>query len=157
LIAPFVIWQLRSRLRVLAIAVIAASVFAVPTYVLTYSFTGNPIFPLLNGIFKSPKWPIDNKITNASDFGMPMNVRSLIRFPFRLTFDTTRFGEALPRGSVGVTLLLAFPFSLFLLQRERPAVQILIAAMMSYLLVMFYTMQYARYYLLILPLLAVLA
>jgi len=157
LIAPFVIWQLRRRLRVLAIAVIAASVFAVPTYVLTYSFTGNPIFPLLNGIFKSPKWPSDNKITNASDYGMPMNVRSLIRFPFRLTFDTTRFGEALPRGSVGLTLLLAFPFSLFLLQRQRPAVRLLIAAMMSYLLVMFYTMQYARYYILILPLLAVLA
>ena len=45
LIGPIVIWQLRSRLRVLAIAVIAASVFAVPTYALTYSFTGNPMFP----------------------------------------------------------------------------------------------------------------
>jgi hypothetical protein len=157
LIAPFVIWQLRSRLRVLAIAAVAASVFAVPTYALTYSFTGNPVFPLLNGVFKSPKWPVDNKITNASDYGLPMNARSLIRFPFRLTFDTIRFGEALPRGGVGLTLLLALPFSLFLLQRERPAVRLLIAAVMSYLLVMFYTMQYARYYLLILPLVAVLA
>ncbi len=157
LIGPILTWQLRSRLRVLAIAVIAASVFAVPTYALTYSFTGNPIFPLLNGVFKSPKWPLDNKITNASDYGLPMNARSLIRFPFRLTFDTIRFGEALPRGSVGLTLLLAFPFSLFLLQRGRPAVQLLIAAVMSYVLVMFYTMQYARYYLIVLPLVAVVA
>ncbi len=157
LIGPIVIWRLRRRLRILAVAVIAASVFAVPTYALTYSFTGNPIFPLLNGVFKSPKWPLENKINNASDFGLPMNARSLIRFPFRLTFDTTRFGEALPRGTVGVALLLAFPFSLFLLQRERPAVRLLIAGVMSYLLVMFYTMQYARYYLMILPIVVVLA
>jgi hypothetical protein len=111
----------------------------------------------MNGIFQSPKWPVDNTIVNASDFGMPVNVRSLIRFPFRLTFDTARFGEALPRGGVGLTLLLAFPFFLFLWQRERPAVRLLIAAVTSYLLVMFYTMQYARYYLMILPLVAVVA
>src|SRR5213082_2689366 len=86
---------------------------------------------------------------------MPMNVRSLIRFPFRLTFDTTRFGEALPRGSVGLTLLLGFPFSLLLLKRSRPAVRLMVAGVWSYLLVMFYTMQYARYYLFILPLVAV--
>jgi 4-amino-4-deoxy-L-arabinose transferase-like glycosyltransferase len=143
------------KIRTLAVAAFAASLFVVPTYALTYSFTGNPVFPLLNSIFKSPKWNLDTAIMNASDYGLPMTVSSLIRFPFRLTFDTIRFGDALPRGGAGVALLFAFPFGLFLLPRTRMASRLLIIGAAGYLLSLFYTMQYARYYIMILPLVAV--
>ena len=163
LIVPIVAMQvvltrsenLSAKIRVIGTAAVVAGVFALPTYWVTYSFTGNPIFPLFNGIFKSPKWALTNAIMNASDYGIPPTTASLIRFPFRLTLDTIRFGEALPRGSVGVMLLLAFPFGLFLWSRVRFAVKILLIAAAGYLVALFYTMQYARYYILILPLAAV--
>jgi 4-amino-4-deoxy-L-arabinose transferase-like glycosyltransferase len=162
-VAPIVILQVlrepsmkfTAKIRILAVTAFAASLFAVPTYALTYSFTGNPVFPFFNGIFKSPKWTLDNTMVNASDFGLPMTVSSLVRFPFRLTFDTIRFGDALPRGGAGVVLLFALPFGLLLLPRTRMAPRVLIIAAAGYLFLMFYTMQYARYYIMILPLVAV--
>jgi 4-amino-4-deoxy-L-arabinose transferase-like glycosyltransferase len=162
-IAPIVVVQvlmtrptdLRRTLHILTTTGLAAGIFAVPTYVLTYSFTGNPIFPLLNGIFKSPRWTFSNAIMNTSDYGLPTTASWLIRFPFRLTFDTIHFGEAIPRGSIGVSLLFAFPFGLFLMPRVRPAVRILLIAAATYVIALFYTMQYARYYILIFPIVTV--
>ena len=145
------------RMRIFLTALFAGGVFAAPSYLLTYTFTGNPVFPFLNAIFKSPKWSPDNTIMNASDYGLPMTLSSLIRFPFRLTFDTIRFGDASPRGSIGVALLLAFPFSWFLIPRLRLGGRLLVGGATVYLLLLFYTMQYARYYIMILPLVAVIA
>jgi hypothetical protein len=50
----------RDFLRLVRFAPIAAIIFIVPVApftVLMYKLTGNPIFPLYNGIFKSPFWP----------------------------------------------------------------------------------------------------
>jgi len=142
--------------RTVLTALLLFAVTALPSYALVYGFTGNPIFPLLNGVFQSPKWESTNTLMNAADYGLDQSLSSLVRFPFRLTLDTKRFGEASPRGSVGFVLLLAFPFAALLLRQRRPVVTWLLLACAVYLLLLFYTIQYARYYIPILPLTAVL-
>ena len=143
------------RLRIIVCALATFSLFAMPTYILTYAWTGNPIFPLMNGIFQSPKWELDNTIFNASTFGLGTTASSLIRFPFRMTFDTSRFGEALPRGALGLSLLFAFPFALWLPGRRKNGVYLVSAAAAVYLVLLFYTMQHGRFYISILPLVTI--
>lgn len=163
-IGPVVLWQVslhpfqsaRAKLKFFLTAALLFAITATPTYILIYSFTGNPVFPLLNGIFKSPKWAFDNTIMNASQFGLDTSFISLIRFPFRLTLDTSRFGEALPRGGLGVSLLLAFPFAASLLSQRRNIVSCFLLGAVGYLLLLFQTMQYGRYYIPILPVVAIL-
>lgn len=154
----FDLW--RSRMRGLYVALYSAMAFillAAPTYVLTYAFTGNPVFPLMNGFFKSTKWLLDNTLMNASSFGLGTSLSALLRFPFRLTLDTARFGEALPRGDLGLTLLLVFPFAVVLLRQKRSAVRFLLWVSACYLVLLFYEMQYARYTLTVLPIVSILA
>ena len=145
----------RSQLKLLILCVVAFSVIAVPMYALMYSFTGNPIFPMYNGIFRSPKWEIDNALLNSAEFGLPKTILNLLRFPFRLTFDTVRFGEALPRGGVGLNLMLGFPFAVFWFGRKRHAAHLLLIVVSTYLVLLFYLMQYARYYIVVLPLISI--
>ena len=155
-VAPIVAFRLKRDIRTLALAAIAFAVVATPTYVLIYSLTDNPIFPLMNGVFHSSKWSFDNRIMNAGDYGLPVSFASFIRFPFRFTFDTIRFGEGLPRGSAGLTLLFAFPFAATLWPKARTGQRLMIFAAAGFLVLLFFTMQYARYYITILPIIAVL-
>ena len=96
-IAPLILFQVlrRGKLRLVVAGTVAFSLLALPTYLLVYSFTGNPVFPLLNGLFRSPKWEFENTAI-TSEFGIGTTFSALVRFPFRLTFDTARFGEASP-------------------------------------------------------------
>ena len=77
------------------------------------------MFPLLNGVFKSPLWDTESRLSNSGNFGIGSSPGSLLRLPFRLTFDSMRFGESSPSGSAGVALLLAFPFSVGLLLADK--------------------------------------
>src|SRR5262245_14618237 len=96
------------KVRTIAMFVVPALLVAAPWYAIVYWHTGNPVFPLLNGIFRSPKGDLTNTLMNAADFGVGTSVQALIRLPFRLTFDTGRFGEALPRGALGPLLAVFF-------------------------------------------------
>jgi len=145
----------RSQLKLLILCLVAFSVIAVPMYALTYSFTGNPIFPMYNGIFRSPKWEIDNTLLNSAEYGISKTMSSLLRFPFRITFDTTRFGEALPRGGVGLSLMLGFPFAALWFSRKRHAAHLLLIIISTYLVLLFYLMQNARFYIVALPLICI--
>src|SRR5262249_38451997 len=50
------LWHLRSRPKTLAVCGVLTILVAAPWYALTYHWTGNPVLPMLNGIFKSPLW-----------------------------------------------------------------------------------------------------
>src|SRR2546422_4745295 len=104
---------------------------------------------MMNGVFHSPKWSFDNRIMNPGDYGLAVSFASLIRFPFRLTFDTIRFGEGLPRGSAGLGLLFAFPFGAALWPKARTAGRMMIVAAAGFFVLLFFTMQYVRYYVMI--------
>jgi hypothetical protein len=158
LIPLFVVgfWKLPKKMPLVIAALLFLAV-SVPWYALTFYWTGNPVFPLLNGLFKSPLWAFENRVMNARDFGIGTGFDSLGRLPFRLTFDTSRFGEAAPRGTAGIALLLALPFSAVLWRYRRKAAAFLIATSMAYFLLWAYSFQYLRYYAQILPVICVLA
>jgi len=137
--------------------VLMMSAVVLPWYALTYHWTGNPVIPMLNGFFKSPLWEPANHIMNSNDFGVGTSPGSIVRLPFRYIFNTERFGEASPRGSAGVALLIAFPFSLILLWRDKRIAGLLIGMFVTYFLAWAYTFQYSRYFVAILPVVCVLA
>jgi 4-amino-4-deoxy-L-arabinose transferase-like glycosyltransferase len=128
---------------------------ALPWYLLVWALTGNPVFPFMNAVFKSPFWEFTNVLSNAAEFGVGTAPGALLRLPFRLTWDTTRFGEALPRGSLG-TLLLLVPFG-FLKLRANRETRILTLMTLVFLALWASNFQYGRYYTAVLPAIAVLA
>lgn len=156
IVLPVMAYSLRHRWRTVLKGCCAFLLIAAPTYVLVWVHTGNPVFTLFNGIFKSPLWPQINTVFNAANFGLPATLSNLAVFPFRLTLDTVRFGEAMPRGALGMGLLLAFPFSVRLLPGMSRAVHAIAATALLSLILLFYTMQYARFYVGILPAIVVL-
>jgi len=141
----------RRRLYSYAAAVMVVLAIAAPWYGIVYGFTANPVFPLYNRIFNSPLWSPENTTLNATEFGIGTSVGALLRLPFRLTFNTERFGESSPRGSAGIGILLFVPFGIVMAfrdRRTRPLLLILVVAFVTWA----FTFQYVRYYVAILPL-----
>lgn len=144
----------RGRARVLAACALGVLLFAGPWYAVTYGLTGNPFFPMLNGVFKSPGWPPVNTRLNADLFGIGTSPGAILSLPFHLAFETEKFGEALPPGAMGLAvgliplgvLLLAFP--------GRFARACLLLTLVS-VPVWGLWFQYARYFLPVLPLVVV--
>ncbi len=80
--------------------------------------TGNPIFPLLNGIFRSSYWPADN-VTGFTQFGMGTTPLDLLLIPVRVTLFPARFVE---QGNLGVAYLALFPIAILaIVQRRVPS------------------------------------
>ncbi len=100
----------------LALSLLLAT--ALPTYVIAWAKTGNPVFPFLNGTFPSPLLDRAAEIRDYR-FRQPLTWHT----PFDLTFLTSRFYEA-QNGSLGFQYLLLAPFALVALwsTRRRPAI-----------------------------------
>ncbi len=130
---------------------------AMPWYGLSYHWTENPVFPMMNGFFKGPIWPPVNTIVNSNSFGIGTSLASMGRLPFRLVLCTERFGETSPRGSEGLALLIAFPFGIFLGLKNRRNERLLLAIAVVYWVLWSFTFQYSRYFVHILPVICVLA
>src|SRR5262249_49718019 len=88
---------------------------------------------------------------NAGDFGIGTSAAALLRLPFRITFNTERFGESSPRGSLGIGMLLFVPFGIVAALRQRRLQSLLLITLLG-LVVWAFTFQYARYYVAVLPL-----
>ncbi|MGH9885452.1 MAG: ArnT family glycosyltransferase, partial [bacterium] len=147
----------RRELRPLLGGALAFLVVAAPWFLLIRGWTGNPVFPLYNGLFQSPLWDPTNRLMNAEDFGIGRSLGSLFRLPFSFTFDTTHFGEGEPRGAAGVALLLALPWLVLGFRKQSAGVRLLAATAVVYLALWAWTFQYVRYYVPILPAVCVLA
>jgi len=149
--------QLSSWMKVKGLAgcTLAASIVSVPYFINVYLFTGNPFFPLLNGIFRSQFAAAENLNSNASSFSMGVSPLALLHLPFALTFATERFGEALPAGAVGVCLAL-LPLALILFFVGDSGARVLVAICVIYLALLVYTVPYARYYIPVFPFVAIL-
>jgi hypothetical protein len=153
-----VLWNTRRlTIRRIALLMVLMAAVAAPWYGLTYYWTGNPVLPMLNGIFKSPLWEPVNRVMNSNDFGIGTSAGSLLRLPFRVIFNTERFGEASPRGSAGLALLIAFPFSILLAFKDRRIERLLLGTALVYWIVWSYSFQYSRYFVHILPVVCILA
>jgi len=68
-----------------------------------------------------------------------------------MAFNTERFGENSPRGSLGIGILLLIPFGVVMAFRDRRAQSLLVISLLA-LLTWAVTFQYSRYYVTFLPL-----
>jgi glycosyltransferase involved in cell wall biosynthesis len=90
---------------------------ALPTYVISWRLTGDPVFPFLNQTFPSPL--VDRTVSFMDPhFVQPISFRT----PYDLTFHSDRFSEGRP-GYIGFHYLLLAPLGLIALVaiRRRPA------------------------------------
>jgi 4-amino-4-deoxy-L-arabinose transferase-like glycosyltransferase len=145
-----------SKVKALAGCALAAFLVAAPYFLIVYIFTGNPIFPFLNGIFTTGSFsPAANLSGDASDYSLGYSPLVFLKLPFMVTFQSHRFGEGLSAGALGIALPL-LPLGLLLMARRKVAV-ILLGTCVVFLALLGYTMPYARYYIPILPVVMVLA
>jgi hypothetical protein len=85
--------------------------FAPLPYLYSWVETGNPAFPYLNSIFRSPYFP--QVLSPDPRFSEPLTWRT----PFAFTFETHRYWEG-QDGSAGFQLFLLFPLVLASLRRQ---------------------------------------
>jgi hypothetical protein len=156
-----VLWlALRERPRARGIAqvtvfCISAVMVALPWYLLPWYWTGNPVFPLLNGVFKSPYWEPVNQMMNADQFGIGFSATALAKLPFLLTFGTQAFDELLRSGGLGIALVL-LPVGVWLVHRRGKG-GLLPVAIAAFFLLWAGEFQYARYLIPMLPMIVALS
>jgi 4-amino-4-deoxy-L-arabinose transferase-like glycosyltransferase len=119
--------------------------------------TGNPVYPFLNGIFRAPGLPFANEWMNFGLFGMGSGIGALLALPWNLSFHAERFVEALHPYVLGPCLLLAVAACLVALPWPRGELRWAISVAALYSIAWFFRVQYLRYLLPALPLVALIA
>jgi glycosyltransferase involved in cell wall biosynthesis len=114
------------------IAVLLLLAAALPTYVISWRLTGDPVFPFLNQTFPSPI--VDRNVSFVDP-----RYKQTIAFhtPYDLTFHTERYGEGRP-GSLGFHYLLLVPLGLIALLavRRRPALSAAVVSISGALIIL---------------------
>jgi hypothetical protein len=129
-----------------AVAVIAGGLGAL-TYIYAWAVTGNPVFPLMNNIFRSPFWP-PVAFQDASYVGL-LSPWLL----YRMTFDTSTYLQAWP-GGLGFVFMALLPAGLvaaILSPMRAVTIALIIAAF--YVAIVLLEEQYIRYLYPVFPLL----
>jgi len=121
----------------LAVAGGLAILLAGASYFYATWVTGNPLFPLFNGVFKSPYYPPIDFIDPRWQTGMGW------RLPWDLTMHTDRFGEVYP-GAWGFALLALLPALLLDAVRDTRS-RWLVLWFAASGIVLFAQVQYLRY------------
>jgi len=134
----------------LPVAVALFAVFAGSSYVFAWRLGDNPLLPLFNHVFRSPLLPPEQLADPRWHTGLGPTL------PWRITFDTPRYGELLRGGYGFVPVMLAGAWAVALWRRRtRGAALVATVA----ILLALWPMQYARYafpaLVLLLPALAV--
>lgn len=97
------------------LSVVLVLLFAAPPYVTAWVKTGNPIFPFMNQVFRSPYF-------DTTPFLMTLNrfeIGAAWRLLYDLTFHTTTLSEG-QNGSFGFQFLLLLPLAFCLVSRDWP-------------------------------------
>ncbi len=113
--------QIRSLIKTAPIAVLCFVLPLLPFTIFIYRLTGNPVFPLYNGLFKSPYWP-QGRLFDPR-WG-PFGLSETLAWPVKMTFRPERLSEYpfySGRLSLGFVIALAL---LFVCRRERRVWQI---------------------------------
>lgn len=101
--------------------------------------TGNPVFPMLNPIFRSPFWPAREFADARWQHGLSLAL------PWRLVFQTSAYMECWD-GALGFALPLLIPAGIAAALTARGGgARRLLAVVAFYLLAVFATVQYLRY------------
>ena len=106
--------------------------------------TGNPVFPFMNGVFRSPLFPVDGSFNNPL-YNAPLRPWS----PYEILLDSHRYIEAAPGtgGAPGFGWLLVIPLVAVALALRRYArLQLAILALGTAFFILVYLQQsYLRY------------
>ena len=98
-------WVVLVPLRAKPIAALAAAgsalAIAGPQFLERWLDVGNPVFPALNNVFRSSWWPPVNESFNLP-FGPPSGLGDLVRLPWTVVTEPTRYMEAVPQGVFGL-------------------------------------------------------
>lgn len=122
------------------------------TYVAAWVTTGNPVFPFMNAVFRSPFYSTSASFDNPL-FNSPLHALT----PWELVFRSASFIEGRD-GALGFALLLALPIVLLQAVRRPPLAFRLMAVLAVFFFVAIYLNQsYLRYLLPAFALTAVLA
>ncbi len=137
---------------------VPALILGAPWYFIVYLWTGNPAFPMFNAFFKSPYWTYQNAVFTLRQFGMGYDIFSLLKLPWNLSFHSNFFHEG-GRGYLGILPMIAvlYPIASFGRVGKRREISLLIILVLSSALSWALVAQYIRFYLLAMPLIALLA
>lgn len=137
---------------------IVATAGLLPWGIVNWLETGNPVFPFLNGIFKSTYWAdvqTSVALSQMKNSGIPISLSNwwaIFTIPWRITVAQTD----LFHGNVGPFYLILIPLLVFV-PRMRREVKLLLLFSALFTLFWIFTGQHSRYYLPVLPALAVAA
>jgi hypothetical protein len=97
---------------------LVAALLAAPPYVFSYVRSGNPVFPFLNAVFRSPDYHTAANFADARYAGLGLNWKT----PYELTFRSGRYIEG-EGGAAGFQyFLLLLPAAMAARRREQGAV-----------------------------------
>ncbi len=117
--AMFTVFKFRPQIKSLATTfVLTATAFVsslLPYSIYIYRETGSPFFPVYNGVFKSPYWPISN--TWDPRWG-PKGAREVLSWPLTLLAHPERLSELnVYSGRITIAVCAALIFGLFYSRR----------------------------------------
>lgn len=138
---------IRHDYRGIVIITLVAGLVAFHSYGVAWHLTGNPLFPLYNGYFKSPYFGLYNFIDNHYTTG------TTLKTYWDLFFNTSRHFES-ANFVAGFQYLLLLPLSIIILLtlRSRRASLKIMLPLFVFGAVMFSAVQYWRYLFPVLPL-----
>lgn len=131
-----------------------------PWYIKSYIYTGNPVYPFMYNIFGGKYWSDATAAAYTSAqtrFGMGGGLLKLILIPWNLLVNGYKFYDtATPSGLIGMAFLGLIPIQILVNKTNKTIPRIgFIAAL--FILAWFFLMQYSRYLLTVMPLLAIIA
>lgn len=141
MLLPFAAWLiLRWNRDITAKSLLVATILGLFTgassYVYAFGLAGNPVLPMLNGVFGSPWYPAENFVDATWQSGVPWNL------PWELTIDTGEYFEG-NAGAAGLFVLALFG-GFFTALADRN-LRVPIAVGLTSALLMFWQVQYLRY------------
>lgn len=143
-------FQKITRLWPLILIIVILIFVALHAYVTAFYITGNPVFPLYNGIFLSPFFPPENfsHLTYVHGFNLNTYVSAF--------FHTSKFFES-GDNVAGWQYLLLLPLAIFAaLKFKNISFKLALIIIFGYGLLIFSTTQYWRYLFPVMPLVGVL-
>lgn len=141
-----IVWPSRALWLKTLVVLIACAVVALQSYAIAYAITGNPVFPLYNGIFASSYAPANNMadLRYSPDVGWGAWQGFF--------FETGKYFEGL-HFVAGFQYYLLFPLGVFcvLVSRQNWRYASLLVPIIGYAIPMFFAVHYWRYFFAILP------
>lgn len=141
-------WKAAGAAPVAAFAAGIGVVF-LPWAVRSVVLTGNPVFPLLNHVFRSPYWESESALGGfARMYGPQRAPGALMRLPWTMTFHPEKLVEL---GSIGPLLLALAPLFVFARSWSRPfRILVFLTALSTVLWIA--GIPYLRWFVMVLPL-----